>query len=150
MEIRIGRSTAKVLRVLLFPIVVLYRLFRRLRPLKKPEYHSTVTDPIQAPGSLPIVIAVWASWSTVWTVVTEKIILQLQREFAGRCEFAFVEGESKEVREEYGAKILPVVIVRANGREIERFVNLTKEEPVRRVLEKVCGAGVRVPADQVE
>jgi thiol-disulfide isomerase/thioredoxin len=141
MRIPLNRFTRILLLTLLVPIVVVKRAFRFLTGKKKPQYQNTiVADPLAYTGSRPIVISIWATWATVWNVTAEKIVVELQKEFSDRCEFAFVEASSREVVRLYGVKVVPTIILRQNGQDVERFVNMVDGAKLRTVLTRVCAA----------
>jgi len=132
MEIRLTRVRAIVLMVLLLPLVATLRLVRKLRRRKKPVYASSIhSAPLDYAGDKPILIAVWADWAHVWDVATSGIVEQLSQEFAGRCEFAFVEATSRAVRDAYDVQVVPTLILRHHGAEIRRFVNVLKPDDVQ-------------------
>lgn len=132
MRIRIGRVAALFLAALLFPAVVFVRLVRVVTGGRKPVYRGTIEgDPLAYVGESPVLIAVWSESASVWTAATEEVVERLKEEFAGRCEFAYVEASSKEVVDRYGAPIVPVLILRHRGAEVERFVNTMELDEVR-------------------
>jgi len=132
MTIRSNRFAAIILMVLLFPFVLVIRLFGVCTGFRKPTYHSTIEgDPLAYVGDKPVLIAVWADWASVWPAGTELVVEQLKVEFAGRCEFAYVEAASPQVTQAYGANVVPVLILRHRGQEIGRFVNALGVEEVR-------------------
>lgn len=140
MAIRINRVTASVLLVLLYPLVLAVRLARLLTGHRKPVYVGTIEgDPLEYAGDKPVLIAVWAEWASVWTAATAGLVAQLQAEFAGGCEFAYVEASSKAVTERYDANIVPVLILRHRGAEVGRFVNTLGLEEVRPAIAAVAG-----------
>jgi thioredoxin-like negative regulator of GroEL len=77
---------------------------------------------------------VWADWAHIWDVATSGIVEQLRQEFAGRCEFAYVEATSRAVRDAYGAQVVPTLILRHRGADIERFVNVLRHDDVRSAI----------------
>jgi hypothetical protein len=140
MQIRINRFMAIVLMVLLFPLVLVVRLIGLLTGHRKPEYVGTVDgDPLAYAGDKPILIAVWAEGASVWEAATAEVLEQLKNEFAGRCEFAYVEASSRAVIEAYGAKVVPVLILRYRGAEVGRFVNTMGSEEVQSAIAAIAG-----------
>lgn len=67
----------------------------------------------------------------MWTAATADLVEQVKKEFAGRCEFAYVEASSKAVTEAYDAHIVPVLILRHRGTEVGRFVNTMELDEIR-------------------
>ena len=136
MRITLNRVTATLLLVLLAPIVLAIKLFNAVTGRgKKPSYVGTIEgDPLAYDGERPILIALWASWAAVWRSATAKVVDQLKAEFAGTCEFAYVECTDNSVNQTYGAHVVPVLILRHRGRELARFVNTLDAEPVRRAM----------------
>lgn len=140
MAIRINRFMAIVLMVLLYPLVLVIRLVHLLIGHRKPEYVGTVDGaPLEYAGDKPILIAVWAEGASVWEVATADVVEQLKKEFAGRCEFAYVEASSRAVTEAYGANIVPVLILRHRGAEVSRFVNAMGFEEIRPAIAAIAG-----------
>lgn len=140
MTTRINRFMAIVLMVLLYPIVLIIRLVGLLTGQKKPVYVGTLeSDPLEYAGDKPLLIAVWAEGASVWSAATADVVEQLKKEFAGRCEFSYVEASSKAVTEAYGANIVPVLILRHRGAELGRFVNTMGLEEVRPAIAAIAG-----------
>ena len=141
---RLNRFTAGLLLLLLAPVALPLKLYRWLtRTSEKPEYGSTVEgDPLAYSGDKPLVVSLWATWASVWKVATEAIIRDLQTEFAGRCEFAFVEVTGTGVQERYGVQVVPAVLVFQGGIERARFVNLTEAGELRSFLAAHVGQGL--------
>jgi thioredoxin-like negative regulator of GroEL len=73
-------------------------------------------------------------WAHIWDVATSGIVERLREEFAGRCEFAYVDATSRAVRDAYGAQVVPTLILRHHGTEIGRFVNVLKDADVRSAI----------------
>jgi thioredoxin-like negative regulator of GroEL len=141
---RINRFVALLLLILLSPIVLPIRLYRWLTGTgKKPVYENTLEgDPLSYTGERPVVVALWATWASVWNAATARIVVDLQKKFAGRCEFVYVEATSRGVLETYGADIVPTVLVIQNRQEVGRFVNLLDGEEFERCLaERLAVAG---------
>jgi hypothetical protein len=136
MLIRLNRFTALILLLLLAPIVIPIKLFRRLTGSnKKPEYSSTIRcDPLTYAGDPPLVVAVWATWASVWKIAIAQIMSEMQTEFAGKCEFMYIEGTARGGPENYGAAVLPAVLVFHGGREVARFINLIDANKLRQSL----------------
>lgn len=135
MQIRLTRFRTIVLLILLVPFVAVLRVVRTLRRQKKPVYTSSIDGaPLAYVGDNPILIAVWADWAHVWNIATGRIVEQLRREFAGRCEFAYVEATSRAVTDAYGAQVVPTLILRHHGADIERFVNVLRHDDVRSAI----------------
>ena len=122
--------------IILFPVVLVIRLLRMLTGgRKKPVYVGTIDgDPLTYMGDRPLVIAVWATSASVWKAATEQVIERLKTELAGRCEFAYVECNSTEVRERYKATVVPLVVIWHRGKEVSRFVNVLKSDEIRQSL----------------
>lgn len=138
MAIRINWLTAKLLMVLLFPLVLMIRAANLVLGSRKPIYQSTIEgDPLAYAGEKPILIAVWADWASVWEA-TSAVVEELKMEFAGRCEFAYVEMTSAEIRQLYAANIVPGLILRHRGQEIGRFVNTMRADEVRQTLASIA------------
>jgi hypothetical protein len=144
MRIRLTRLAAIILLILLFPFVVSLRLVRVLRRRRAETVltGSIDGDPLAYTGDAPVLIALWADWATVWQVATRGVVEQLEREFAGRCEFAYVDASARTVRGAYGAAVVPTLILRQHGTDIERFVNVLKVEDVRSAI----AAAIKSPA----
>lgn len=135
MQMRVTRFGTIVLMILLLPFVGALRLVRVLRRRDKPVYTSSIDGPPLAyAGDNPILIAVWADWAHIWDVATSGIVEQLRQEFAGRCEFAYVEATGRAVRAAYGAQVVPTLILRRHGADIERFVNVLRPDDVRSAI----------------
>jgi hypothetical protein len=138
MQIRLTRFRTIVLMILLLPFIAILRLVRGLRRREKPVYESSIDGaPLDYVGDNPILIAVWADWAHIWDVATSGIVEQLRQEFAGRCEFAYVEATSRAVRAAYGAQAVPTLILRHHGADIERFVNVLRQDDVRSAIAAV-------------
>lgn len=142
MAIRLNRFVALLLLILLSPIVLPIWLYRWLTGTgKKPVYENTLEgDPTSYTGERPVVVALWATWASVWSAATEQIVVNLQQKFAGRCEFAYVEATSRGLLEKYGTDVVPTVIVFQNCQEVGRFVNLLDGEELERCLEERLAA----------
>lgn len=135
MRVRLSRIGVRILRIVLLPIVATLRVLRGQRREEKPALTSSIDgDPLSYTGDRPLVIAVWADWATVWQVVTRAIVQQLQHEFAGRCEFAYVDASRRTVRNAYGTPVVPTLILRQRGAEISRFVNVVKPDDIRSAI----------------
>jgi len=146
MQIRLTRFGATILMILLVPFVAVLRLVRALRRREKPVYTSTIDSaPLAYAGDTPILIAVWADWAHIWDVATSGIVGQLEQEFAGRCEFAYVEATSRAVRDAYGARVVPTLILRRHGAEIGRFVNVLRPDEVRCAIAAVVPTPDAIP-----
>ncbi len=139
MRVSIGRFSAIFLMVLIYPLVIVTHLIRFIAGYHKPDYESTIEgDPLKYSGDLPLLIAVWSEDASVWTVATADVVQQLKQEFVGRCEFVYVEASSKSVTEIYDAEIVPVLILRHRGKEIERFVNTMELDEVRPAISAIA------------
>lgn len=149
MRIRLSRVGAIVLIILLSPVVVTLRLVRFLRlrrQREQPELTSSIQgDPLAYTGDAPLLIALWADWAHVWQAATRGIVEQLEREFVGRCEFAYVDASRRTVRGDYGAEVVPTLILRHRGVEIERFPNVLEPDEVRSAI---AAAVARAPRDR--
>lgn len=140
MRVSVDRVSVLFLRTLIYPLVLVSRVFRYLGGNRKPVYESTLDgDPLAYDGELPVLIAVWSEDASVWTAATADIVQQLKKEFAGRCEFAYVEATSRSVTQRYAADIVPVLILRHRGRELGRFVNTMELDEVRPEIEAIAG-----------
>ncbi len=140
MRITLTRFTSGLLRVLLTPIVLPIKLLSAVTGRgKKPAYASTIAgDPLAYSGDRPVLIAVWASWAGVWRAATEQVVEQLRGEFAGSCEFAYVECDSSTIKDAYRADVVPVLILRHRGHELARFVNTLEAARVRQAIAEVA------------
>ncbi len=136
MRITLGHFTARLLLILLAPVVFSIKFLGAITGRgKKPSYIGTVEgDPLAYAGERPILIAVWATWASVWRAATEQVVEQLRAEFAGRCEFAYVECANRAVKNAYRADVVPVLILRHRGQELGRFVNTLDAEQVRQAI----------------
>jgi hypothetical protein len=94
MPIRLSRFTGLLLFIVLLPIALPVILWKRITGRSRaPSYRNTIeVDPLSYDGPRPLVIAIWASYATVWEVATEKAIEQLRLEFDGNCEFVYIDG----------------------------------------------------------
>jgi thioredoxin-like negative regulator of GroEL len=143
MQIRLTCVRTILLMIVLLPFVAALRLVRALRRREKPVYASSIDDaPLDYVGENPILIVVWADWAHVWDIATSGIVERLREEFAGRCEFAFVEATSRAVRDAYGAQVIPTLILRHHGADIERFVNVLRPDDVRSAIAAAVGRPV--------
>ena len=144
MRVRLTRLAAIILLILLFPLVVSLRLVRVLRRRRAETVPTSSIDgdPLAYTGDAPLLIALWADWATIWQVATRGVVAQLEREFAGRCQFAYVDASTPAVRGSYGARVVPTLILRQHGTEITRFVNVLKVEDVRAAI----AAAIKSPA----
>lgn len=142
MAIRLNRFVALLLLILLSPIMLPIWFYRWLTGSgKKPVYENTLEgDPTSYTGERPVVVALWATWASVWNTATEQIVVDLQNKFASRCEFVYVEATSRGVLEKFGADVVPTVIVLERGQEVGRFVNLLDSEELERCLEERLAA----------
>jgi thioredoxin-like negative regulator of GroEL len=135
MQIRLTRIGTILLMILLLPFVATLRLVRFIRRREKPIYRNTIEgDPLAYTGDNPILIALWADWAHIWDVATRGIVAQLEHEFAGRCEFAYIEAINRTVKNTDGARVVPTLILRHHGADIERFVNVLKPDDVRSAI----------------
>src|ERR1700733_3487679 len=114
MQIKLNRFTAGLLRILLTPVVLLIKLMNAVTGRgQKTSYTSTIDgDPLAYDGDRPVLIAVWASWASVWRAATATVVEQLKDEFSGKCEFAYVECVDRSVNDLYRADVVPVLILR--------------------------------------
>ena len=135
MAIRINRFAAILLMVLLFPLVLCIRLVQFLMGHRKSEYVGTFEgDSLAYSGENPLLIAVWAEGAAVWTAATADVVEQLKQEFAGRCEFAYVEASGRSVIDAYRVEVVPVLILRHRGTEVGRFANVLGADEVRTAI----------------
>ena len=79
----------------------------------------------------------WHEGLACWEY-TAAAVDQLRGEFAGRCEFAYVEVTSGAVAEAYGAPVLPALILRHRSAEVGRFVNVLSADDVRPAVAAVA------------
>jgi hypothetical protein len=135
-QIKLNRFTARLLLILLTPIILPIKLINAVAGRgKRPTYVNTIEgDPLAYDGDNPILIAVWAGWASVWRAATEKVVEQLKGEFSGKCEFAYVECADRSVIDAYRADVVPVLILRHRGQELARFVNTLEAEQVRQAI----------------
>jgi thioredoxin-like negative regulator of GroEL len=145
MRIRLNRFTALLLLILLLPI----KLYRWLTGTgKKPVYPSTLEgDPLAYSGERPVVVALWATWASVWSAATEQIVRDLHSEFAGKCEFVYIEATGRSVLEKYGVEVIPTVLVFHGGREVGRFINLLEAAELRECVAQRVAAEPGVAPD---
>ena len=136
MRVTLNRFGAGLLLILLSPIVLVIKALQAITGQgKKPAYVSTIEgDPLAYAGDRPVLIAVWATWASVWRAATEQIVEQLRSEFAGKCEFAYVECVNSAVKDAYRADVVPVLILRLRGQELGRFVNTLEADQVRQAI----------------
>jgi hypothetical protein len=141
MRITLNRFTAAILLILLSPIVLMIKLINATMGRgKKASYVSTIEgDPLAYDGDRPVLIAIWATWASVWKAATEKVVDQLKGEFSGECEFAYVECLGRSVQDAYRADVVPVLILRHRGKELGRFVNTLQAEEVRQAIRECVG-----------
>jgi hypothetical protein len=142
MRIRVNRLTAVLLLILLAPIALPLKLYRWVTGTgKKPAYPNTLEgDPLAYAGPRPVVVSLWATWATVWSVATEQIIRELQTEFAGKCEFVYIEAVDRSVKAKYGVDVVPAVLVFHGGQEVGRFINLLEADALRRCVAERTGS----------
>ena len=143
MKLKLNRFTAGLLLILLSPIVLAIKLLNAVTGRgKKPTYIGTIEgDPLGYDGDRPLLIAVWATWASIWQAATENVVQQLKDEFSGKCEFAYVECANRAVRETYGVDVVPVLILRRHGQELGRFVNTLEAEDVRKAISECVASG---------
>jgi hypothetical protein len=136
LKIMLNRFIARLLLILLSPILLPIKLFNAVTGGgQKPTYIGTIEgDPLGYGGDRPLLIAVWATWASVWRAATEGVVQQLKDEFSGKCEFAYVECANRAVMDAYGANVVPVLILRHRGQELARFVNTLEVEEVRKAI----------------
>lgn len=135
MQMRLTRFRIIFLIILLLPFVLAIRLVHAVRRREKPVYTSSIDGPpLDYAGDNPILIAVWADWAHIWEVATSGIVEQLRKEFAGRCEFAYVEATGRAIRSAYGVQVVPTLILRRHGADIERFMNVLRPDDVRAAI----------------
>ena len=136
MRITLNRFTAGLLLILLAPVVLPIKLLNAVTGRgRKPSYIGTIEgDPLAYAGDRPVLIAVWATWASVWRAATEQVVEQLRGEFTGKCEFAYVECVNSAVKDAYRADVVPVLILRHRGQELARFVNTLEAEQVRQAI----------------
>jgi hypothetical protein len=132
MRVSLTRQAARVASVILLPVVVVSKLIRRVKgDVKSHDYVSTIDcDPTTYTGPRPLVVAIWAEYASIWEI-TESIVKQMQSEFAGVCEFAFVDGGKIDVQRKYDISAVPAVLVYHRGKEVGKFINLIKPEQLR-------------------
>ena len=147
MRIRVNRITAVVPVVLLVPIVGILRLVRLLTGRRRRlSYKNTMqTDPKEYAGPRPVVIALWAEWAAVWTSTTADYMSRLEQEFAGRCEFVYVDASRRSVRDAFGVSGLPVLIVRHHGVEVARFAHFVWPDDLRSALVSALEGSANAP-----
>jgi hypothetical protein len=144
MQVRLTRARARILLALIAPILLLIRLSRILRgkPVKRagkldPHLLSSISaaDPLDYRGERPLLAAFWAL-GTNWDAGGFDALLNLQRDFAGRCEFLYVEAtsESGALRERHRIDIIPTVVLFHRGVELARAVNAFSPELLRAAL----------------
>ncbi len=140
MAIVVTRVTARILLALLFPLWLALKVFWYLMGYRKPIYVSTIDgDPLRFAGDKPLVIALWHEGLSFWDD-TAAAVEQLRAEFAGRCEFAYVEVTSRAVAEAYNSPVVPALILRHRGAEVGRFVNVMSADEVRPAVMTLAGA----------
>lgn len=142
MRVTLNRFTGRLLLFALLPIVAPIRLWKRLTGRgRPPTYTNTIdADPLAYDGPRPLVVSIWASYATVWKVATASVVEQLRREFAGRCEFMYIDGSRPQsVDARLNVDVLPAVLVFHEGREVGRFVNLLEPEEPRKLLGGLAG-----------
>lgn len=140
MHITLTRFTAILLLLILWPFVVVIRIYNFLTGKgKKPVYVSTIEgDPIAYAGDRPLVVAIWEMWSPVWRQCGEGIMADLKKEYEGRCEFAYVESARPNVRkvcDTYNVEVLPAILVFHHGKEVARYINATRGDEIRQFLD---------------
>jgi hypothetical protein len=142
MRIRLNRFTVLLLLLLLLPIVIPIKLYRWvLGTAKRPVYPSSLDgDPLGYPGERPVVVALWATWASIWSVATERIVRQLQADFAGKCEFIYLEATGRAVQQKYKVEVIPAVLVFHHGQEVGRFINLLEADELRQCIAKRVAA----------
>ncbi len=150
MRIRVNRVTAALLLLLLAPIVLPIRFYRWLTGKgKKPTYANTLeSDPLAYAGQRPLVVSLWATWATVWSVATERIIRELQTEFADRCEFVYIEAADRSVTASFRVDVVPAVLVFHGGQEVARFINLLEADALRQCLAQLAAREAEATARQ--
>ena len=146
MRIRVNRVTAGILLILSAPVVLPIKLYRWMTGTgKKPVYRNTIDgEPLNYAGDRPIVVSIWATWASVWSVATAGVIQQMQTEFAGKCEFVYVEATGRDVENKYEVKVIPAVLVFHRGQEVGRFINLMEPEELRSCLSQWTADGREV------
>lgn len=143
MRITLNRFAARLLLLLLLPIVIPVRLWKRLTGRGcPPSYTNTIdVDPLAYDGPRPLVVAIWASYATVWKVATANVIQQLRDEFAGKCEFVYIDrSRAASVDPRFQVDVLSAVLVYHGGREMGRFINLLAPQEPRQLLRGLAGA----------
>lgn len=136
MRIRLDRITATMLLLLLAPIVLPMKLYQWATGTgRKPTYPNTLEgDPLAYTGPRPVVVSLWATWAAAWKAATEQIVRELQSEFAGRCEFVYIEVADRSATESYKVDVVPAVLVFHGGQEVGRFINLSEAAPLRQCV----------------
>jgi Thioredoxin len=135
MRIPLNRLTLRLLYWALFPIVLALRLTgwvlggrERQAPL---VYHDTLEgDPLAYRGPRPVVVSIWADWAPVWKAAAAEIVAQMREEFAGRCEFVYVQA-TQAAGEKFKVDVVPTVLVYCDGAETGRFTNLLQDDALR-------------------
>jgi hypothetical protein len=143
-QLRLNRSRARLLLLILSPLVFLSRLVGLFagRGWKRsgridPRFLSTVqSDPLDSTGPLPVIAAFWSDGASVWKAAGLPMMARLQSEFAGRCEFWYVEAaaDTQPVLDRHQVTIIPTIILFARDKEVARFVNALSDDDLRRAL----------------
>jgi hypothetical protein len=113
---------------------------------REETYNTLEGDPLAYRGEKPVVVALWATWASVWSAATEQIVRDLQTEFAGECEFAYVEAVQRTVLEKYRIDVVPTVLVFQRNQEVGRSVNLLDAGQLRQCIEPLVATESGAPA----
>lgn len=79
----------------------------------------------------------WAEWCGP-CLVFAPVLDEIGAEYAGRATVAKLNvDEGKYVAERYEIRAIPTTLIFRNGREVERFVGITKKERLKERLDAV-------------
>ena len=146
MQLKLNKFTASLLLAALSPLVIAIKMFQKLsggKTVKVAEYQNTFEgDPLDYAGDRPLVVAIWADWASLWKMATGPALERLKLEYAGCCEFAYIECKDSGIKDHFKADVLPLVILYHRGTEIARYPNLMSEDQIKTVLETMMTAGL--------
>lgn len=123
-------------------------------------------DVIQLSVQVPVVVVLWASWSSPSTTVTADLVA-IAQELRGKVLLARVDVDANpQIAQAFGAQTVPAVVAVLRGQPVPLFQGAVSREDIRAVLDQLLqaaaangvtgtvpgadGAAAEEPAEEVE
>jgi putative thioredoxin len=101
---------------------------------------ATFGQLVEQSSSVPVVVALWASWSEVSQTVTADLVA-LAGELGGRFLLARVDADANpRIAQAFGAQSVPAVVAVLGGQPVPLFQGAAAKEDVRAVLGQLLQA----------